>query len=123
MGSEGWIMGETLFALILLSLLLLITPLFLQVSMKEYSKQSNESTVNQLAQSLLEDWKGGGPPPPSGEKKGGDQLLLHLSVSVKPLSQGVEECELVISWEQSNGISQKRTIKGYRLVESGVANE
>ncbi|HBI04243.1 MAG TPA: hypothetical protein DDY49_09475 [Paenibacillaceae bacterium] len=120
--EEGFIMWETIYSIMILSLVLIITPLFLEVVEGGNKKRGMDHSVHQLAQSLLEGWKNGDALI-SGEKRGADGREFYVDVSLMKESICVERCQLTIHWQGINHREEIRTITGYRYVNTEISNE
>lgn len=120
MGDEkGFVMWETIFSMILLSLLLLVTPSFLEVVEGGIKKRGMEHSAHQLAQTILEGWKNG-EPLYFGEKRGGDGRIFYVDVNVSLLKEStcVERCQLTIRRQGIHIDEEVCTISAYRYVET-----
>jgi Tfp pilus assembly protein PilV len=119
MGNEkGFAMWETIFSMILLSLVLFITPLFIQTVESGNKAREMDYSAQQLAQTLLEGWKNG-EQLTSGEKRGMDGRKFDVEVILMKESPCVEQCQLIIRWEGIQNPVETRTMIGYRYVETG----
>lgn len=117
MGNEkGFVMWETIFSLILITLVIFVTPSFIQVVEGGNKKQGMEHSAQQLAQKLLEGWKNGEPVNP-GEKRGADGRVFYVDVSLLNESECVESCQLTIRWNEVHNREEVRRITAYRYVE------
>lgn len=114
MGEKGWLLWEGIFTLCLFSLLVSLAPFFLQIMGSSREMQEMESEAQFIAQSFIEEWKGGGQPV-SGDWKSEKGVGFHVVVSISSLSPSVEECEVEIHWQLPREGSQSRKIQGYRL--------
>lgn len=115
-------MGETVFALFLIALVLWITPLFLDVTDGGNKKRRMEHTARQLARSVAEEWKNG-QAFPEQEIRERDGTVYRIQLSQGRESLYVEKCQVTIRWMGIDHHEEAMSITLFRYREKEGSHE
>jgi hypothetical protein len=120
--ENGSMIWETVCALFFITLILSVTPLFIDVVEGGNKKRRMEYSAHQLARSLIEGWKNG--QTLYAEKTiERDGVMYQIHVTQAQESLHVEKCQVTIRWIGMNHREEVRSITAFRYRETEVFHE